>query len=371
VVDNTRFTVLQDYTQDRAALLTALHKHFPEIPWRMQRAGQNGPVAMELLSMSLNSLYHIAQASVGTPGRKTVIWVGQGFPSVNLLTLDDKSQELMGDAMKRLTATMLKSRMTLYTIDPTVMTSDVGGIETAEDLDTYESNNDGQPYADEIKFSTLAPVTGGRAFFARNDIDAEVATSVADGANYYTISYSPSNKSDDPAKYRQIRVTLKDPNLLAATRDGYYAEPPGAATDGTVPSGASPKATRATLEAEMGQAALSTIIYNGLTTTVEPNGPGKYKLGIEVGGLHWDDTPDGKTRAEITVIAVSFSGKDKDKVGKHISQELSATVNGRISNPSLKAVFNVAFDPPPGTNRIRFVARDAVTGKIGTVDLTP
>ena len=48
---NTRFQLLQDYTLNRQAVLTALKNHFPEYPWRLMQSGKTGPGAAERLAM--------------------------------------------------------------------------------------------------------------------------------------------------------------------------------------------------------------------------------------------------------------------------------------------------------------------------------
>lgn len=363
---NTKFEVVKDFTQDRAELLTALHKYFPEYPWKMAKSGAGGSGAFERMGMSLNSLYSMAEAFRGTPGRKTVIWVGKGFPAVDLLNLDTSSTILLQAGIKRITNALLDSRITLYTIDPSSQLGTIGVIGTSDDLQDYETRNDGQPFADEISFSTLAPATGGRAFFSRNDIDAEVAEGTEAGSNYYTLSYTPSNPPTATEQYRHIRIKMRDPNLTASTRDGYY--PPDPHVDATgAPIPKTPKEQRDELEAEMGKAAMGTLAYNGLLVSLVPADGGKVKLGVAAGGLKWTDEPNGKTRAEITVLQVAFSSKDKPLA--HGSQELSAEVMGRIQNPDQKAYFLIPAQMPPGTTRFRIVVRDAVSGKIGTAEI--
>jgi VWFA-related protein len=367
VATNTRFDVIADYTQDRALLLEKLHKHFPEYPWKMMKSGANSAGAFERMSQSLNSLYEIAEASSGTPGRKTVIWVGKGFPTVNLTTLDINSESRMQIAIRRLTQSMLTSRITLYTVDPesSVKTPAISSISTPEDLIDFEGNNDGEPFDDSISFSTLAPVTGGQAFLGRNDIDAEVATSASNGASYYTLSYSPSNKSTNAEKYRHIRIKLTNPNLIAVTRDGYDPQATDDAPDSL--AGKPKSVVREELEAQMGKAAISSMTYNGLAISMERSGATALKFNIVAGGLQWEDIGSAQSRAEITVLQVAFSSKGKALA--HSSQELQATIQGRLENSSQKVGFTIPLQIPPGTMRLRLVVRDAHTGKIGTADL--
>jgi VWFA-related protein len=363
---NTHFIVIKDYTQDRADILAALGKHFPELPWKMQHGGTNSAGAFERMSMSLNSLYTMAEASRGTPGRKTVIWVGKGFPAVDLVSLDPNSTALIQNAIKRLTASLLDSRITLYTIDPASTFATVGKVSSADDLEAMEMDprSDGAPFADEINFTTLAPVTGGKAFFSRNDIDTEVATSAISGASYYTLTYEPSGNSEASAQYRHIRIKMSDPNLKAVTRDGYYT-----INEDSVKQieGKPPKEQRAELEAELGKAAMSSLPYNGLNITLARGQGDVINLNITAGSLQWADTASGKTVAEITVLDVLFG--DKDKVVSHGADELYAAEQDRVGNLDQRETFVIHVPPAPGAKRLRVVARDARSGKIGTAEM--
>ena len=367
VASNTKFNVIMDYTQDREALREALKKHFPEYPWRMAKGGAASGGNAERMSMSLGSLYQIAKASSGTPGRKNIIWVGRGFPTVNVDLLSAKVADTMQDAMKRVTQVLLESHVTLYTIDPTVNQSTIDTMETPEDLMDAEDQNDGQPFDDEVKFSTLAPATGGTALFSRNDIDKEVAASTLQGANYYTLSYSPTNKSDDVLKYRKIRILMKDPTLLATTRDGYFPRVSDTANP-FAGSGTPATEAKAQLQLDISTAAMSTMSFNGVTVTAERVDANNFKLRIPLKSLSWTDKDGGVHQAEITVEAVAFTAKAK-MVG-HVGTELFARVMADpIANGETKAAFAVPFTVPANATRIRFVVRDAVSGKLGTAEL--
>ena len=363
---NTQFEVVHDFTQDRGELLTALHKHQPDFPWKIARSGTNSSGAYERMAQSLNSLLQMANATRGTKGRKTVIWVGKGFPSVNLVNIDPDSEIRIQDAMKQLTQELLNARVTLYTIDPESALTNQAVISTTDDLEDFESQGDGQPFKDEVKFSTLAPATGGTALYSRNDIDAELAEGVEQGAHYYTLTYTPSDPTESPDKYRQVRIKMSNPNWKATTRDGYYAVPvkSAAAEIASKP----PVQQKEDLQAEMSKAALGAIVYNGLNVTLEKTNNG-FRLGVPAGDLRWIDAAGGKTRAEITVMIVAFSAKDKALA--HVSQELSAEVNGRIQNGSQKALFNLPVIDAQKAARYRVVVRDAQTGKIGTAETNP
>jgi VWFA-related protein len=364
VVNDNKFAVLHDYTQDRDALEAALKKDPVQYPWRLRQGGNTGPEAMERLAQSLSALEEIAQASTGTPGRKNIIWVGKGFPSVDLTGLDEASARPMRDAIKRCTTLLLNGRTTLYIIDPTPISSATYDLETPTDLATLEDETGTEPFKDSIRFSVLAPSTGGRVFSERNDVDREIASSIHDGTTYYTLSYSPSNKSDESGEYRSIRITIKRPGLTATTRDGYYPR-----TSADPVSAANPSASSGGLEVtDIANAALSTMVYNGLKIRVGKIAAGRFSLGVAGASLHWKQTPDGEAQASVSITAVCFSAKGK--VLSHTSSE--KTLIARPSSASAssdESVFSMPVDAPEGTVRIRFVARDKATERIGTADL--
>ncbi|SNT12814.1 VWFA-related domain-containing protein [Granulicella rosea] len=360
---NTAFEVIRDFTQDRAAILAALHKHQPDFPWKIMRGGNNSEIAFERLSQSLASLLQMTQATRGTPGRKTVIWVGKGFPGVDVTKLDADSETKIQNAMKSLTQSLLKARITLYTIDPESSLTSLPTL--SDDLDNFVSQNNGQPFADEINFSTLAPATGGTALFSRNDIDAELSEQVTQGSHYYTLSYTPTDLSLDPDKYRRIHIKLSTPGLTATTRNGYYAMPD--VDPAKEIAAKKPVEQKAQLEAEMGKAALSQIVYNGLNVTLDKADKG-FKLGVPASELRWMTTSAGKSRAEITVMLVAFSRKGKAVA--HSSDELSAEAAGQMQGSDQKALFLLSPLDAQGATRYRVVVRDAETGKIGTADMT-
>jgi hypothetical protein len=72
----------------------------------------------------------------------------------------------------------------------------------------------------------LAQSTGGQAFYNTNDLATAVSHAINDGANFYTLTYSPADHEND-GKYREIQVKLvgiDSSGLHISYRRGYYAE---------------------------------------------------------------------------------------------------------------------------------------------------
>lgn len=370
VAGNVKFQLLVDYTRDRQTILTALDKHFPEYPWRLMQSGKSGPGAAERLAMSLGALEQIAQASAGHPGRKNVIWVGCGFPAVHGNESTDKEAAVIQNAIEQAIDAMRDARITLSTIDPTINSTDTVDIETPDDLDAAEDENGSDPFTSSLNFQLLAPATGGRVYFSRNDVDAEIGSSVRDGAEFYTLSYSPSNHSDQAQPYRRIHVTVDRPGVTATTRNGYYIQsaqpaPPATSQDA--------QRLRERLAFDLGSAANSSIPYTGLPSTVSRIGgrDDAFVVHVNAHALNWRDLPDGSRQAEVTLAVASF-GKKKEMLARTVREE-TARISATQADAALPltADFAITAPIPAKAQRVRFVVRDAASGKMGTVDFNP
>jgi VWFA-related protein len=364
VVNNTKFVLLQDYTQDRAGILKALKNHTPQNPYKA--ATNAGSVAVERIAQTMSAVIQIAEATRGTPGRKNVIWVGVNGPGVKLEGADPVIIKDMGDITKRVTQTLLETRVTLNYIDPTInQASNDGGMLSGDD-DSADIN-DTDPFSVDVDFNQFAPATGGKIFAGRNDINNEIATSIDTGNAYYTLSYSPSNEVEDAAKYRGIHIKLSNPNLIATTRDGYYPE--AANANNSVNDTALPAVQRKkTLELDLSNAATSILSYNGLTVTAQKGtDPAAWQVSVVSRDLSWPSLPSGGVHTEVTAMSVAYDGKNK--ILGHVTREMASTLKADEATPAT-VVFPVPVELPSGTKRIRFIIRDAITGKIGTVDVT-
>lgn len=360
---DAHFVVLHDYTQSRKELLDALKTHMPQYPWQMMR-NQVGDGALERMAQTLGILSQIADASNGTKGRKNIVWIGAGYPSIDTSAMDQEDQDKIYDVIKVVTSRMLASHVVLYVIDPSGvhgMQQDTGtddeGNPTAGDMTSGLG-----PFTDKLDFATFAPATGGEVFAERNDIDREMDEGLRESATYYTLTYVPTNTDDTSTAFRDIRVKLKDPSLHAVTRKGYFGGP--------LPVEAAPKAdTKPSnqLKWDMAAAAQTTLAYNGLDVRVRETNYG-YVLAITAKGLTWTDEANGGRTSEVTVMAVCTNGK-----GKSICRE-SREIKDRIAptddiERGERVAFPFKLEVPNNATHVRFVVRDSGSGRIGTADL--
>jgi VWFA-related protein len=365
IATNNTFQQMHDYTQNRDELIEAVKKHIPAIPWRMENSGKSGPGAVERMAQVMAALQQIAQASTGTRGRKNLIWVGSGFPSANLVGLDEQQADLIEAAMRRCTARLLAARITMYTINPAANSSANLEVDTPDDLNMALEENGNDPFSGgTVSFTNFAPSTGGVAFTGRNDLNNVIAEGVAKGQDYYTLSYSPTNTSEDAAKFRKIRIVMKDPSLHATTRDGYYPET-AADLNPVLDKTMSSSQVAANLKLDLSAALTTTIAYNGLNVAATKDGGETYTLQVAENGLGWSDAEaNGAQHAEATVAAGWYDSK-----GKLLGHVIREETFPRGSN-NAGASFSLPVTLPGNAVRIRFVVRDAFNGHMGTVDVT-
>jgi hypothetical protein len=68
----------------------------------------------------------------------------------------------------------------------------------------------------------LADMTGGKAFYNRNDLGQGIVRSMNDGSTYYILGYYPLNKKWN-GKFRTITVKASRPDITLRYRTGYLA----------------------------------------------------------------------------------------------------------------------------------------------------
>ena len=366
VANNPSFKMLQDYTQDRSVLEAALKRDPAEYPWRLARNGNNGPDAVVRFGQTLDILQQIAQAAAGTPGRKNIIWIGKGFPSIDLTQADSGVTQPVADAIKRCTDLLMSSRVTLYVVDPTPLSSATYDIiDTPTTLADIKDETGEEPFANAVSFNPLAKTTGGRVFDSRNDVNNEIAESVREGMNYYTITYRPATQPDADDAYRHVHVLLNRPGLIAMTRDGYYVQPavdPAAKAD---PKEAKKEQNLQVLD--VASAALSKMVYNGVKVRAGKASAGAYNLAVGDASLTWTAMDDGTSSAQVEVVAVYFDAKGK--VLSHAAVEKKISAKAPNAKAGEEEIVSVPMSAPAGTVRVRFVVRDAGSGRLGSADL--
>ncbi|WP_263381482.1 VWA domain-containing protein [Granulicella arctica] len=351
-VDLQKFTVIHDYTQNKAELISSLDHHLVSYPWQAHQGAWIG----ERYGTAFLTLRRVAEAVIGHPGHKNMIWIGRGFPALNFANVPVDTERRVYNAVQDCVNVLRDARVTLYTIDPAGVMVNPGEYGAAAAFD--------DPFGGNYQFSRLAKATGGRTLYGRNDVDAEIGTAIRDGNSFYTLTYRPTNALLDPQKFRKIRVTLDQPGLQVLTREGYYLQ--------YGPGRVNPQNPSRRLIADLVSADSSTMVYDGVPVSLAPSAtdPDTYLVHVDARGLAWSYATETEPRhAEVVLLVATFDkkGKELNRVAKTIKVSAPTTVapTGRLER-SLD--LNYKIDHDPKAVRARFVVRVSASGRIGTAD---
>jgi VWFA-related protein len=355
---------LQGFTRDRAALLKALAAAPVENAWQLEQTGKADYGPAIRMDQSLHALEDIAQSVASIRGRKNLVWIGGGFPSIDPRALDTTDAQEVKRDLEHITNLLLDTRVTLYAVDPTSSAAGMTEITDDTQLEFAAAAGDAlttaDPYDVNADFDRLAPITGGRVIRGMNNIDAQISNALALGTNYYTLSYTPSSSSTAGDGFRSIRVLCLRPGLTVSTRKGFY------------PPNPQQEKSDATISYDLSSAAESTVPLHGLHVTVSqpPSAQaGTFLVHVDARELTWEPGADGNSLAHVEILAASLSRQNK--VLGHTLHAMTASMrsNANPQQPGLTADFAFPADVAPKATTLRFVVRDATTGRMGSFDL--
>jgi VWFA-related protein len=211
----------------------------------------------------------------------------------------------------------------------------------------------------------LAGDTGGKALFDANDLARGILQAAQSVPSYYIIGYYTTNSAQD-GKLRRIRISLNaETEAKLDYRQGYFANKEFS------------KFTAADKERQLEDALMLPDPITELTIAMEIDyfqlNRAEYYVPVTVKIPGRELALAKKGGAERTVI--DFIGEIKDAYGTtmtnvrdKVDMKLSdATANELAKRP---IVYDTGFTLLPGTYTIKFLARDAETGRIGTYQTT-
>ena len=357
--------------------------------------------------MTLEALNQIAAYVAGIKGRKNLIWFTDGMPLNMFPTGGVDDLEGMTDYAKDLRKTtdlLTAAEVAVYPVDARKLFSNpANGAD--QHLDVITKNTGARVATKEmaaqqkkggqlLSMEAVAEATGGAAYYNTNDLKTAVAKAIANGANYYSVSYIPPDFKFD-GKYHSIDVEVDRPGVHLAYRKGYNA-------DDILHNAVTPELTLATtapepygnnMAASMGRGVptSSQLLFTvGVAPTVEPVKPAdvavlgtldpklkdkplvRYDVEYSLPSrqITFTENPDGTRRCSLEFDVAAY-----DVFGKRISG-LSQTISPRPITAeqyqqTIKAPlrFIQQVDLPAGETFLRVGILDAVSDKVGTLEI--
>jgi VWFA-related protein len=348
------------------------------------------------------------------PGRKNLIWFSASFP-INILPDPSLQNSFvtvnLNQAEYKETVNLLsKAQVALYPIDarglvtPPAYNAASGGRQFARNPGAFAAQNQKFNTAQATEHSTMENVaedTGGKAAYNTNGIAQAVANAVNSGSNYYTLSYSPSDKREDGA-YRTIKVDLvgaqAGQNLQLSYRRGYYADDADHRKTETAAANAAP-ANGASANAAYQRAAMSRgaptpqdLLFkvrvlpttsrtettlapsNNLDKSIPATGPFR-RYAVDYVALPNEFTltpqPDGKHTGKMQFMVYVFNtdGLLLNATGQTIDLDLSPESYQRFEKGVIKDHIEISVPVTRDDMFLRVGIEDVASNKFGVVEM--
>jgi len=169
------------------------------------------------------TLVLLSDGFLTTPGKTAYTMLEAYFPDLRSM----RGYDSMHANMEPIFRIATKGNVPIYTIDSR-------GLYTSPSFDVSRGGTSAavQPHADGalndaateegMTLSEIAAATGGTAFHNSNDLLTGLKRAFADGREYYTLAYVPSNETQD-GKFRKIEVRVREKKALVSAKRGYWA----------------------------------------------------------------------------------------------------------------------------------------------------
>jgi VWFA-related protein len=349
VIGNESLELVQSYTQNKEDLLFAL-KHMSAV---LPAKEMNGSSLGERFGQSIDALQQIALQNKGVPGRKNIVWVGAGGPSLNTSSLQASAKDQIDRYVHATTNMLVDARISLFVIYQGLKAQGLNSIST---IDASAEIGDDDPFSGDVSFGVFANETGGH-------IDNEIDRSLLLGSKYYTLTYAPHD-GDRNGKFRRIRVTLGNPAFRVVTKAGYFAPDEGVPSD-----------PRQKTIMNMAEAARSVIPFAALDAEVtsvirHPDSlTADLTLLLKGKNLDWQATQDGKSTTQLHLATASLRA-DGDILSSKVERlAWTAGIQDAARLAQDETTLAVTIRVPRETKRVRVVIATDDGARIGAADV--
>ncbi len=261
--EGTRFAIfvrsdglylVQGFTADKAVLYATLDPqnpkpHVPRVFMMGKNLGYGDPASM------INVLTQVNEFLEGVPGHKNLIWLAGTFPLALVPRREDPREyedQIIGEIN-----VLTRAQVAVYPINVGGVPVNPPGQLTGSRMNGGNSNQNveaggpiqgsGGPGLNSLQYplasglvasiqaqgsgdsaltdydvqKALADATGGHAFYNTNDVTAALGEATDIGGNYYSLSYSPTNRKDDDGR-RGVAVRTVQPGYKLSYRRFYF-----------------------------------------------------------------------------------------------------------------------------------------------------
>lgn len=392
-----RLTVINEFTQDAEALLTAVERLRTAVSLLETNANQGYVSAadmgipdpkgarrlanmmnevtsslsdlanLERVQITAQALEAVANHVAGIPGRKNLIWVSGSFPvSIALSSSDnspvDTQAQNFSGRMAQVARVMSQANVAIYPVD-------ARGLILPGDFDAsvaHPAGPDASAFAnltgteEQGTMRLLAERTGGRAFINNNDIQGAIRTTLAETRHTYELGFYPDHGNWD-GKFHELKLRVKKSGVSLHYRKGYFAV-------AGAPSGAN--AARAALQTAMWSPMDASGI--GLQARVQAIDLAARKLDlgvlVEMKPLRLAEE-EGRHAGSLDAVYLQLGAGDAVVAAEPLSYKLDLTQKDYEAamehGYEMKEPLVIRAD----TRTLRVIVRDAGSGEVGSVTI--
>jgi VWFA-related protein len=348
---------------------------------------------------TLDLLNQLASYLSGIPGKKNLIWLGNGIPDMVWNGCQDWRLPLQQ------TYDLLENaQVTVYPVDPIGIRAPLAPALTGspssygEQAATQNTDWLAGLAKNHLSMEAVAESTGGQAFYNTNDIAGAIAKAADVGASYYTLSYVPPSVGYD-GRYHAISVKVDRPGIHLLYRKGYSDEDPaliehppeklfGFVTRDTRPTfpTADPLAAAMSPTSPPATKILFDVRVEPSTEPVRPTDPEvigfleeklkkepltryEFLYTVPVDQIAFADEPEAVHRGALEFVVVAFdqTGKQVTMAGQTMRMPLSGDEYQQFVQQPFQ--FMQQIDLPPGAMTVRVGVLDKLSNKVGTVEV--
>jgi VWFA-related protein len=371
--------VRQDFTDNKEQLQEVIQtvvfgedKDGDGIPDTLEEGTAFGQDDAEFSILNTDRQLSALQTAVGMlrplPEQKSLVYFSSGL---RLNGVDNQAQ------LRATTNAALRANVAMFPVDARGLVADAPlGDATRRSpggLAMFNGQQAGQQIAafqrSQDTLYSLAKDTGGKAMFDNNDLSTGIVQAAESVTSYYILGFYSTHIALD-GKFRRVKVTLAAStgiqNADIVTRAGYYGDKEFA------------KFSEADKERQLEDALMLDNPITDIPLALEVNyfqlNRAEYFVPVAV-KLPGSELALAKRRgAQHTVI--DFIGEVKDEFGITIQNfrdkvDVKLTDENAAQLPKRTVQFYTGFTLLPGNNyRIKLLARDAETGRVGTYQAT-
>jgi VWFA-related protein len=348
--------VIQEFQDPRSASQLAIA---PGAQIVRARADATYQAYAQRMKQTLGTLARVAEALRSAKGRKTVLFVSEGFAL-------DTTQPGFREAVRA----ARDANAAFYFVDARGLVGAPGAPGAGADEDRAILDQDTlstftAAQQESAGAESVALDTGGYSIRNTNDLAGQMRALSRESRAYYLLGYVPADARRD-GKFRKIEVEVGRPAVKVRARRGYYAPSekgtPALGRDDLDPS------VRAGLDAPVD---LVGIPLRLAAYGLGPLAPGKsaalVAADVDLNALDLRRQPDKRWTGVLESYAVVSSRRTRQTFPQANVVDVAIPDHAYAQLRAAGLPIFREFQLPPGEYQVRFLLRDRASGRVGSV----